>query len=79
MAEKKYYKVLKGCKYTGKHRVYSEGQVFPEDEVFGDIKVALEGQEAKVIKVDADGKEIKEIVVMPEKKPTVRASKKDDK
>lgn len=46
MAEKM-YKVISE-KYTGKHNVYKKGAEIPESEVFGDLKIALEGQkEAK--------------------------------
>ncbi len=45
MAEKK-YKVLKGQKYVGRHKIYKENEEFPGSELFGNednIKMALEG------------------------------------
>ena len=58
MAEKRYV-VLEDQKYTGKHRVYSAGQAFPESELFGNednVKMALLGQK-DVTKKDKEGKE----------------------
>ena len=43
MAEKVYI-VLEGQKYVGKHRVYTEGQEFPESELFdGTLMPAMNG------------------------------------
>ena len=58
MADKRYV-VLEGQKYTGKHRVYVDGQEFPETELFGNaenIKMALEGAKDKMGKFK-DGRE----------------------
>ncbi len=57
----KMYQVLKGQKYTGKHRVYKgadgkvkkEGDIFPATELYGNednIKMALEGQKGSETK-----------------------------
>ena len=61
----KMYEVLKGQKYKGKHRVYKEGQQFPETELFGNednIKMALEGAKDDVRKSksykDKNGREV---------------------
>lgn len=69
MAEK-VYEVLKDCKYTGKHRVYTAGQQFPESEIFGSKDVALNGQ--KAIK-DGSGK-----VTQTEKKPVIKLVKAEE-
>ncbi len=45
MAEVK-FKVLKGQKYLGRHKIYKEGEEFPGSELFGNEdnhKMALEG------------------------------------
>lgn len=44
MADKK-YEVLEGQKFAGKHRVYSEGEIFPESELTGNLEMALNGNE----------------------------------
>lgn len=44
MADKeKVYIVLEGQKYSGKHKVYTEGQKFAESEIFGDLDMAVKG------------------------------------
>ena len=43
MATEKIYIVKEGQKYTGKHRVYTEGQEVPESELFGDLSRAMNG------------------------------------
>lgn len=60
----KFYEVLKGQKYTGKHRVYMEGDKFAESELFGNDEsrsIAIEG--AKEVK-SQDGKSVLKPAVM---------------
>lgn len=48
------FEVLEGQKYTGKHRVYAEGQRFPESELFGNDEnheIALKGSEQREPKI----------------------------
>jgi len=44
------YKVMPGKKITGMHRVYREGQVFPETEAVGDIDAAVKDGIVTVVK-----------------------------
>jgi hypothetical protein len=49
MAEKRYI-VLEGQRYKGKHKVYTEGQDFPESELFGNednVLMAIHGAKDK--------------------------------
>lgn len=43
MATEKVYIVLEGQKYTGKHKVYTEGQEVSESEIFGSLSRAMNG------------------------------------
>jgi hypothetical protein len=57
MAEK-YYDVLEGQKYVGKHRIYTEGMKVPEEEIIeGTLEIALNGA-ATVFGETKDGKPI---------------------
>lgn len=52
------FEVLEGQKYTGKHRVYAEGQKFPESELFGNDdnhEIALKGTEDRDAKIKVVG------------------------
>lgn len=44
------YKVQPGKKITGMHRVYREGQVFPETEAVGDMEAAVKDGTVTVVK-----------------------------
>lgn len=44
------YKVQPGKKITGMHRVYREGQVFPETEAVGDMDAAAKDGIVTVVK-----------------------------
>lgn len=44
------YKVMPGKKITGMHRVYREGQVFPETEAVGDMDAAVKDGIVTVVK-----------------------------
>lgn len=81
MADKRYV-VLEGQKYTGKHRVYTEGQDFHESELFGNAenkRMAMEGAKDKMGKFE-DGKEFVAIIGKePKIKALVSPSKKGSK
>lgn len=55
-----FYEVLKGRKYVGKHRVYFEGQQFPQSELFGTedggLDLVLNGRKAAKEVKDKEGK-----------------------
>ncbi len=74
-----YYEVIgnKAGKYTGKHKVYSKGDLIPESEVFGDLEVAVDGQKA-VKKGERDFPAIKPVLkkASPEKIAKAKAGKK---
>jgi hypothetical protein len=44
------YKVQPGKKITGMHRVYREGQIFPETEAVGDMDAAVKTGIVVVVK-----------------------------
>ena len=45
----KMYEVQADKKYTGKHKVYSAGQQFPESELFGDVEVSIKAGKIKIV------------------------------
>ena len=48
----KSYKVKEDKKYTGKHRVYVAGEVFPESEIFGSAEKAVQNGVIEIVKAD---------------------------
>ncbi len=66
------FEVLEGQKYTGRHRVYTEGQKFPQSELFGNDEnheVALNGSKQRKAKI--------KIVGAKKKKRSKKADKSD--
>jgi hypothetical protein len=53
----KVYEVLPDQKYSGRHKVYTQGQQFPESELRGSLEYSLKGDPGKFTE-DEDGNEI---------------------